>query len=179
MVIQPNQTAPKIGARTKFVAGALDSVGVASITGWVISAGYEQVTNGSPNYPQTGKGFAQRLGASAARDTSETFFTESILAPILHEDARYYRLGKGHNFFGRVVYAGTREIITRSDSGHQTLYIASIGGNLAGSALTQAYYPPINRGFSQVMQTFGGSIGGSALANIVSEFLPDVLHHKQ
>ncbi len=179
-VILPGQTAPRLTVHDKVVYGVLDSVSPFSIIGWGLSAGYEQVTDGSPNYgqlgnTQTGKSFAQRLGAAAARDTSETVFAESILAPILREDPRYYKQGSGRNFFYRVAYAGTRPIFTRTDGGRTTLNISQLGGNLAGSALTQAYYPGINRGFDEVLKTFGGSVGGSALGDLASEFLPGLL----
>lgn len=174
--ILPGQTAPHLSAGDKFVLGVRDAVSPLAAVGWVAAAGYEQATNGSPNYGQTGKGFAQRLGASAARASSEGIFSDSILSPILHEDPRYYKMGSGHNFFKRLVYAGTRPLITRSDGGREVPNLALLGGNLAGAALTQAYYPPLNRGFSQVLQTFGGSIGGSALGDVVSEFLADTVH---
>ena len=178
--IQPGQTAPKLSIGDKFVLGAKDAFGPLSAVGWAVSAGYAQAVDGSPNYgvignTQTGKAFAQRLGAAAARASSEGLFSDSILSPILHEDPRYYKMGNGHNFVKRLVYAGTRTLITRTDGGHLTPNFALLGGNLAGSALTQAYYPPVNQGFDQVLQTFGGSIGGSALGFVVSEFLSDTL----
>ncbi len=179
MVIQPGQQAPKISKRTEVLSGIRDSFTPAAIIGWAASEGYSYVTNGSPNYDQTGKGFAQGLGAAAARATSENIFTEAILAPILHEDPRYYRMGKGHNFVKRLGYAGTRGLITRTDGGRQTLNIANIGGNLAGSALTPVYYPPLNQSGTEVLKTFGGSVGGSALGFVVEEFLPDLFHHHQ
>ena len=73
------------------------------------------------------------------------------------------------------MYAGTRGLVTRTDGGHTTLNLSNIGGNLAGSAMTNLYYPQLNRGLSQTMQTFGGSVGGSALGFVVSEFLSDTL----
>jgi hypothetical protein len=85
-------------------------------------------------------------------------------------------MGSSHNFLIRLVYAGTRPIIGRTNGGHTTINFASLGGNLAGSALASAYYPPINRGFTQTMETFGGSLGGSAVGDVVSEFLSDVVH---
>ena len=72
----------------------------------MISAGYEQIVNGSPNYGQTGKGFAQRLGAASARASSENIFSDSVIAPILHQDPRYYRMGPGHPFFHAAVLCG-------------------------------------------------------------------------
>ena len=179
--IQPGQTAPKLSVSDKFILGAKDAFGPLSAVGWVTSAGYEQAVDGSPNYgqlgdTQRGNSFAQRLGAAAARASSEGLFGDSILAPILHEDPRYYKMGSGHNFVKRLVYSGSRALITRTDGGHLTPNFAQLGGNLAGAALTQAYYPPINRGFTQVAETFGGSVGGSALGFVVSEFLADTLH---
>jgi hypothetical protein len=158
------------------------SVSPFAAMGWVASASYEQVADKSPNYGQTGKGFAQRLGASAARNTSQDLFTGSVLAPILHEDSRYYRLGDGHSFLARTAYALTRPLITRTDGGSETLNIAMLGGNLSGAALTQAYYPPVNRGLDETMKTFGSSMAGSAVGFLVREFFGgtfQILHTKQ
>ena len=178
-VILPGQKAGKLTVHDKVIYGIRDSFSPISIVGWGLSAAYEQVTDGSPNYgvihnTQTGKSFAQRLGAASARDTSETIFGESILAPVFHEDPRYYAQ-TNRKFLYRVAYAATRPIITRTDGGRTTVNFSNLGGNLAGSALAQAYYPPLNQGFTEVMKTFGGSIGGSALGDLASEFLPGLL----
>lgn len=176
MVIQPGQSAPSRSTRTQVLAGVKDSLSPFAAIGWVLSAGYAQAINNSPNYGQTGSGFGQRFGASAARATSENLFYEAVLAPVLHEDARYYRMGSGHNFIKRLAYAGTRPIFTRTLGGRQTLNLGSLGGNLAGSYLTQAYYPDLNTSNTEVLKTFGGSVGGSALGYVVYEFLPSVFH---
>ena len=173
--ISPGQMAPSINAHDKFILGVRDAVSPFSIFAWLFNGAYEMAVDGSPNYGQTGRGFAQRLGAAAARDVSQGIFGDSILAPLLHEDPRYYKLGKGHSFIKRVVYSGSRAIITRTDGGRHTINLAQIGGNLGGALLTDVYYPPINQGFTQTMETFGGSVGGSALGFVVSEFLSDTL----
>jgi len=174
--IEPGESAPRLTVRDKVILGLKDAVSPFSMTAWVSSAAYEQVFDNSPNYGQTGEGFAKRLGASALRDFTEGTFGDSVLAPLLHEDPRYYRMGKGHPLLKRVVYAGTRGLITRTDSGHTTLNFANTGGNLAGSFLTDAYYPARNTTFSETMETFGTSVGGSAFGFVVTEFLPDVFH---
>jgi hypothetical protein len=102
--------------------------------------------------------------------------SESIFAPVFHEDPRYYVMGKGHNFFKRAIYAGTRVIITRTDDGHTTPNFSLLAGDAAGAALTTTYYPPANTSFSEGAKTFGGSLGGSALGFVVTEFLDDALH---
>lgn len=174
--IEPDESAPRLTARDKVILGLKDAVSPFSLTAWVSSAAYEQVFDNSPNYGQTGEGFAKRVGASALRDFTEGTFGDSVLAPLLHEDPRYYRMGKGHPFLKRVVYAGTRGLITRTDGGHMTPNFANTGGNLAGAFLTDAYYPARNTTFSETMETFGSSVGGSAFGFTVSEFLPDIFH---
>lgn len=173
--ISPGQQTPRLTAGNKFALGLKDAVSPFSMSGWVASALYAQAIDGAPNYGSNGKAFAQRLGASAARASTEGIFSDSIMAPIFHEDPRYYKLGHGHSFGKRVVYSATRCIITRSDDGRATANFALLAGNAAGAALTNVYYPQSDRTFSQTAETFAGSVGGSALGFVVSEFLSDTL----
>jgi hypothetical protein len=175
MNIAPNEIAEPMPVGDKVLGGIKDAVSPFSAAGWVAAAGWAQLTNGSPNYGTNGKAFAQRLGAAAARNASETIFTESIFAPVFHEDPRYYIMGKGNNIFKRALYAGTRTIITRTDGGRATPNFALLAGNAAGAALTVTYYPPKNTTFSEVAETFGGSLGGSALGFVFTEFIGDIL----
>jgi hypothetical protein len=175
MTVSPNQIASPMTVRDKVVGGFKDSFSLFSATGWLAAAGWEQLTNGSPNFGTDSGAFGQRLGAAALRSGSEGVFSESLFAPLFHEDPRYYIMGSGHSFFKRLVYSGTRVLVTRTDSGRSTPNFALLAGNAAGSALTIPYYPAKNTTFSEVAQTFGGSLGGSAIGFVVDEFILDVL----
>lgn len=175
MIIAPGEIADPMTVHDKIVSGFKDSFSLSSAAGWLSTAGWQHLRNSSPNYGTDAGAFGQRLGAATIRATSEGLFRESLFAPLFHEDPRYYIMGKGHPFFKRLVYAGTRSIITLTDSGHATPNFARLAGNAAGSALTISYYPAQNRTFSAVASTFGGSLGGSALSFIVDEFLVDAL----
>jgi hypothetical protein len=175
MTIAPNEIASPMPVHDKIVGGLKDSVSLYSAVGWVVSAGWTQLTNGSPNYGTDKGAFGQRLGAAAVRNISEDIFANCLFAPVFHEDPRYYIMGRGNNIFKRAIYAGTRVIVTRTDGGHATPNFALLAGNAAGAALTVTYYPAKNTSFSEVAQTFGGSVGGSALGFVVSEFLGDAL----
>jgi hypothetical protein len=175
MTVAPGEIADPMTVKDKVVGGFKDSVSVFAATGWLAAAGWEQLWNGSPNYGTDAGAFGQRLGAATIRGISEGVFSESLFAPLFREDPRYYVMGKGHPFFKRLVYAGTRAIITRTDSGKTVPNFWLIAGNAAGSALTIPYYPKINTSFGQVAQTFGGSLGGSALGFVVDEFIIDAL----
>ena len=174
----PGQIAPVLTAGDKVRMGFTGAFSYTTIIGWVASAGYEQLTNGSPNFGTDRGAFGQRLWSSAARATSENLLADSVFAPILHEDPRYYRLGPTHKFLPRLVYSATRSIITRSDSGAAVPNLSQIFGNAGGAALTYAYYPQINRTAKDTAETFGGSLGGTALGDVIAEFFGGILFNR-
>jgi len=51
-----------------------------------------------------------------------------------------------------------------------------LSGTLGGATLTNLYYPQVNRGMTQTMETFGGSLGGAAMGDVVSEFYGGFKH---
>jgi hypothetical protein len=175
ITIMPGQTAPPLTSHDKVLLGLKQSFTLFSVVGWTTSAGYSHLTNGIPNYGTDKGAFGERLGATALRSISENVFGNAVFAPIFHEDPRYYKLGRGHNFVKRAIYAGTRTLITRKDDGSARPNYSLLAGNLAGATLTNAYYPPLNHGFNQTAKIFGTSIGGSAIGFVVTEFLDDAL----
>ncbi|WP_348267305.1 hypothetical protein P8936_16050 [Edaphobacter paludis] len=174
-IILPTEQAPSLTAKDKFLMGARGMVTPFAIAGWFSAAGYSHLTNGPPNFGTDRGAFGQRLGAAAILDSTEDFLSTSVMAPVFHEDPRYYQMGRGHSIGRRVVYAATRVLITKTDSGKATPNLSLILGNLEGAALSNAYYPTLNHGASQTLKIFGGSLGGSALGFGVSEFLNDAL----
>ena len=168
--IDPSEIAPRLSVGDKILTGMRASVSDFAVAGWVGSALYGQAFDRSPNYGQNFKGFSQRLGAAAARNTSESIFSDSVFSPIFHTDPRYYQLGPGHGTVHRAAYAVSRVFITKTDGGAQTVNFALLSGNLAGATLTQLYYPGRNRSPGQVFETFGTSLGGSAVGYLIGEF---------
>jgi hypothetical protein len=173
--VYADKKAPPQTAADKVVLGLRESITPFSMIGWVFSAGWAQLIDGSPNYGTNGKAFSQRLGAAAALGASKEIFSDSVMAPIFHQDPRYYQLGHGHNFINRAIYAGTRPIIGRTDSGKTIPNYAFIIGTGGAAGLTTAYYPPKNVTGAQVAQTWATSLGGSALGYLVSEFGGEVI----
>jgi hypothetical protein len=173
--IAPDEMAQPMSAHDKIVGSLTHSVSLFSATGWLSSAGWAQLTNGIPNYGTDKGAFGQRLGTAAIHGTSNGIFSNSIFAPVFHEDPRYYIMGRGNNFFKRAIYATTRTMITRTDDGHATPNFALWAGNAAGAALTVTYFPAKNTTSTEVVKTFGTSLGGSAVGFFVREFLGDAL----
>ena len=175
LTVYQGEIADPMTVSDKVKGGLKNSVSLFSMTGWLASAGYEQLTNGSPNYGTDAGAFGQRLGVGAIHGISNGVFSNSLFAPIFHQDPRYYVMGPGHPFLKRLVYAATRSVISRTDSGRSIPNYALFAGNAAGAALTVTYYPAQNTTFSEVTRAFGTSLGGSAFGFIVNEFLVDAL----
>ena len=175
MIVLPGEIADPMAVRDKVQGGLTNSVSLFAATGWLAAAGWGHLIDDSPNYGTDSGAFGQRLGAAAILGISNGVFSNSLFASMFHEDPRYYVLGPGRPILKRLIYAGTRCIITRTDSGRSTPNFALLAGNAAGSALTVTYYPAKNTTFSEVAETFGSSLGGAALGFVVDEFIVDPL----
>jgi hypothetical protein len=174
--IEPGQTAPAQSAGDMMVMGLKDTFSLTAVAGWFTSAGYSHWRNSAPNYGTDRGAFGERLGAAALENSTEDLLTETVMAPLLHEDARYYRMGPGHNLLLRGIYAATRPVITKTTSGRTTPNLALILGNAEGAALANAYYPQVNRGGTQTMENLGLSIGGSAIGDVLAEYFEGVMY---
>jgi hypothetical protein len=173
--IRVGQRAPELTSENKVVMGFRDAVTPFSVLGWASIAEYEQVRNVTPNYGTNGGAYLQRFGAAAARGASKGVFTASLFAPLLHEDPRYYKVGRSRSAAYRLFYAGSRVFITKRDDGSETVNWALLSGDLAGTALTQAYYPAQNRGAGIVGRDYGVALGGSAVTFALAEYLAETL----
>ena len=173
--IQADETAQPITAHDKAILGLRDLYSVSNFAAMFASAGYGQALNGSPNYGTDSGAFGARLGAAAIRETTQGFFTDVVFSPMLHMDSRYYVEGPRYNFVHRVFYAGTRVLVSKTDSGHNTINGPLLLGYAASTALNPLYYPHINRNFGDTASQYGESLGGAALGFLISEFTDSLL----
>ena len=172
--ILPNQRAQMLKPRDKMLIAVEDIYSPLNFGGIIAAAGYEQWRNGQPNYGTDRGAFGERLGAAGIRDTAQGVFTDGVFAPLLHQDPRYYVEGSGYSVLHRALYAATRPVITRTDGGRQTINGALLLGYAATSLLNNAYYPSVNRNARDNAEAFAGSIGGSALGFLLTEFTSSV-----
>ena len=169
-LIDPQEIAPRLSAGDKVGMGIKASVSPFAVIGWVGSATYSETLNRSPNYGQSAESYPQRLGAAAARASSEDIFSTTVMAPILHEDPRYFVEGPGSSVFHRVFYALSRVLVTKTDAGRSTINYALLSGNAIGAGLTQTYYPAGNRNLHGTATTFGISLASSGVKFLLEEF---------
>src|SRR5437868_11767188 len=122
---------PPLTAGQKFrlaTAGAFDW-GAYPFNG--ILSGMAQAKNDPKEWGQGWDAYGKRYGASFADNSIGTYMTTAIFPSLLHEDPRYYQLGRGR-FGHRAYHAVNRLFVTRADCGHDRFnYSESIGNAVA------------------------------------------------
>jgi hypothetical protein len=175
-IIPAGMATPQIHGRDKIVLATRNLYSLTSVVSFFTAAGWDQLTNGQPNYGTNSGAFGQRVGAAVIRDSSQAFLSDGPFAVWLHQDPRYFAMGSGHSIPKRAWYAVTRALVTRdSTDGHAVVNTSLILGQAAGTALNNLYYPKSNRNFHDNLAGFGGSMGGAALSFAFDEFTSDLL----
>jgi hypothetical protein len=165
---------PPMSTHDKFVLASRDSVTDYSSYTWAaILAEQAMLLNSDPELGHGLAGYGRYYWRTFTDGVSGTFFTEAIVPSLTHQDPRYYTLGKG-GFFRRTGYAITYAFVTKTDSGGTAFSWSEVGGNALEAALSNAYYPPQERGVSQTFGNWGTQMESAVLNHIFQEFWPDI-----
>jgi hypothetical protein len=165
---------PPLSTREKFVLAAHDSlVDYSSFTWTAILAGQALALNSDPELGHGAAGYGRYYWRTFVDGVSGTFFTEAIVPAITHEDPRYYTMGQG-GFFRRTGYAISRTFVTKTDSGGTSFNWSEVAGNGLEAGLSNAYYPPQERGLSQTARNWGTQMESAVLNHVFQEFWPDI-----
>ena len=173
--VNPDTQLPPLSARGKFVLAMHDSMDYSGFTWTAVLAGQAMATRSVPELGTGVKGYARYYWRTFADGVSGTFFTEAIVPAITREDPRYYTMGHG-GFFRRFGYALSRTVITKTDSGGSSFNWSEVVGNALEAGLSNAYYPPQERGGKQTARDWGTQMESAVLNNIAKEFWPDIRH---
>ena len=136
-------------------------------------AGIAQAKNDPKQWGQGWGAYGKRFGASFADNSIGTYMTVAIFPSLLHEDPRYYQLGRG-GFRRRAYHAVNRLFITRTDSGHDHFNYSESIGNAVAAAISNIYHVPADRTASRNATTFAFLILYDGLSNGLKEFWPDI-----
>jgi hypothetical protein len=171
--VSANTQLPPLTAKQKFVLATHDSVDYSSFIWTGILAAQEMGTKANPELGHGAAGYGRYYWRTFTDGLSGAFFTEAIVPAITREDPRYYTLGHG-GFFHRMGYAISRVVLTKTDSGSTRFNVSEVVGNALVAGLSNAYYPPQDRGLRQTTRNWGAQIESATLNNIFKEFWPDI-----
>jgi hypothetical protein len=130
----------------------------------------EQWHNTFPGYGGGTEGYLKRFGAAYADYAIYTTVADAALPSLFRQDPRYFYLGKGSTT-SRAWYAVSRTVVTRSDSGHAQVNWSHILGAFAAAGISNVYRAPEDRTASLTLRNAGIIIGGSAVTNLIREFV--------
>lgn len=130
-------------------------------------------TDGFCGYGHGWAGYGKCYGSMQLDATDSSFIGDYLLTVLLHQDPRFFRLGKG-SFGKRAIYSVSRVFITYNDSGHNVFYASGLTGTVVAGIVSNTYYPQQDRGVSPTISRIGLDLANTALYNAAAEFWPDI-----
>jgi hypothetical protein len=167
---------PPMTVKEKFLGATQDSFDYSSFIYTGILAGISQWSDSYPEFHQGMAGYGRYYWHTFADQTDENYWTEFILPVAFHQDPRYYTLGHG-GIVKRTVYSFSRGLITRTDSGHETVNISEIVGAGAAAGISNLYYPEQYRTWTKTGQRWASNVALDSVDWIFKEFWPDINAH--
>ena len=136
-------------------------------------AGFNQWENEDPSFGQGALGYAKRYGVGFADQAIGNFAVGAVFPVILHEEPRYFQLGKG-GFWKRFNHALARTFVTPTDSGDKEFNYSEFVGNGVAAGLSNLYIPRSDRTLANTGTTWGEQIAIDMMGFEVKEFWPDI-----
>jgi hypothetical protein len=121
------------------------------------------------------KAYGKRYATTFSDDAIATFLTTAVMPSLLHQDPRYFQLGKG-SAWHRTEYAATRSFVTLGRSGHSQFNFSDVTGNFVAAAASNFYHPVEDRTWPLTMTRWGTQMMWDVLSSELKEFWPDIRH---
>jgi hypothetical protein len=121
-------------------------------------------------------GYGKRMGAGYTDQFDGTILGNGVFPILLHQDARYYRMGTG-TFKKRFLYAIGTTIYCKGDNGKWQPNYSNLLGNIAAGGISNLYYPAADRGFGLTIEQGLLVTAEGAFGAVLIEFYPDIARH--
>ena len=146
--------------------------GPASIGMSGVKAGYLQMTDSPTEWGQGGNGYSKRLGSSVASSGIRAVLAFG-LDSTLHQDPRYYR-SDSTGLWPRAGHALRGIILTRTDSGGETLSVWRLGSAYGAAFISEQWYPDRFHTVRHGLVSGSTRLAFDLAKNVVAEFWPDI-----
>jgi hypothetical protein len=153
---------------------ALQAYGPGALAESAVYDGYRQLTDYPREWGQGAAGYGRRVASTLAYSGIRSALGFG-LDTALHQDPRYYRSGDT-GLWRRMGHVIRGTILTRTDSGGETLAIWRLGSAYGAAFLSNEWYPARLNTVKLGLELGSTQIAFDVLANLRSEFWPDVKH---
>ena len=159
-----------LSPKLKFQLALRTSTDLASFLGAGFLAGIDQASDVAPHYEQGAIGYAKRFGAAYTGAVTDIFLGGAVFPTLFHQDPRYFYQGTGSKK-SRMLHAMSSPFIAKGDNGHWQMNISSLVGDVSSSAMTNLYYPKIDRGAGLVVKGALEITGARIVSAVLQEFV--------
>jgi hypothetical protein len=167
-----SQNLDTAGWESKLRFHVVSAYGPEGLTSSIVYAGYLQEIDSPREWGQGGAGYGRRLGSTLAYSGVRNALGFG-LDSALHQNPRYYRAG-GTGLWRRTGHAIRGTILTRTDSGGETFATWRFGSAYSAAFLSNQWRPDRVNTASLSLSQGSTQIGFDLLANLGSEFWPDI-----
>lgn len=157
----------------KFKYHAESTLKPTAILGIAAYAGVLQAIDTPEEWGQGGASYGKRFVSTFAWSGIHSTLAFGLDA-ALHEDPRYHRAGTGG--WRRVGHAVRGTILTRTDSGGETLSVWRLGSAYGAAYLSNQWYPDRLNTVRLDLAQGTLTLGFDFVANLGAEFWPDFKH---
>jgi hypothetical protein len=137
-------------------------------------AGYHEAMDDDKGFGWGPQGYGKRSGAAYLDAFDGTMIGNGILPSILHQDPRYFRLGRGTKTH-RILYALATNVICKHDNtGKWEPNYSNVTGNIISGAISNLYYPSSGSGVGQTFTNGMIVTAEGGFGSLFQEFWPDI-----
>ncbi len=137
------------------------------------------IAKGTDAHPDLGKG-VPGLWAYTWRGfvdkTDGNYLVIWALPTLLHQDERYYAMGKGSKW-KRLGYSFSQIFVARSYDHRPVFNFSEVLGRAGAQAVSTTYYPSSDNNFSEVSSKYAYALLRDGATNAFREFWPDISVH--
>ncbi|QNI31343.1 hypothetical protein H7849_20000 [Alloacidobacterium dinghuense] len=142
-------------------------------------AGVSAISVASDSHSAYGPGFegwAKLSGVSITQDMTNEFFGTFLIPSIAHQDPHYHRLPNA-SYKRRIAHCIYQVVWTQGDNGKGMFNYANVVGGAVEEAISDAYVPYRNTGWSAATARYGTALATDPINNFITEFVPDLARH--
>ena len=181
--IMPNFRAVSAGTipppptpKQAFVIATRNSFDYSSFFFVGITSAFAEWSNAHPQLGEGMAGYGRYYWRGFVDKTDGNYWVIFALPTVFHQDERYYAMGKG-NPWKRLLYSGSRILITPDYHGHASFNASELLGRGIAQGISLSYYPSGTRTGGALASKYGWAIGRDVLTNVFREFWPDIAVH--
>ena len=171
--VSVDEKLPPESVKDKFKESSEDAFDYSDFIFVALLAGVDQAEGSYPEFHQGMVGYGRYYWHSLADQADEDYQVEFVFPAALHQDSRYYTLGRG-GFPKRIFYAFSRIVVTRTDNGNETFNTSEIVGAGAAAGISDLYYPSRERTWTKTGQRWVLNVGLDGATFMFKEFWPDL-----